>query len=215
MTTADRARPETDGGFTLIELVISVAISGIVVAALTGVVLSYLRTTVDTQARLTESHDVQFAAAYWQRDVASVGVRSTTYDTASHSFPLQQSVGLPACALPAGATAVVTLAWSEYTSAVSTAAPTTVRVTYATRAEAGSYELLRVRCGSQESTIQLADSLVAQPEATCVQSGGGSVCTGTGDQVPRSVELRLRAQDSSAHDPRPYAATLSGERRQS
>ena len=65
------------------ELVVTVVILGIIVVPLTGVVLAYLRNTVDTEARLTESHDVQFAAAYWQRDVASIGVRSSTYDPAN------------------------------------------------------------------------------------------------------------------------------------
>ena len=95
-----RRRLSPDDGFTLVELVVTVGILGIIVVPLTGVVLAYLRNTVDTEARLTESHDVQFAAAYWQRDVASIGVRSNTYDTASHSFPLAQSVGAcaPCCA---------------------------------------------------------------------------------------------------------------------
>src|SRR5262245_47100134 len=139
-----RERLNGDDGFTLIELVMTVAILGIIAVALTGIVISYLRTTVDTQARLTESHDVQFAAAYWQRDVASIGVRSTTFDSDPnvHSFALQQSVGLPACTLPAGATEVVTLGWSDYASLGSTDAPTLIKVTYASRPTGSSFELL-------------------------------------------------------------------------
>ncbi|WP_278256421.1 hypothetical protein [Nocardioides convexus] len=106
--------------------------------ALVGVVMGYLRNTVDTQSRLTESQDVQFVATYWQRDVASIGVRS--YDAVTKTFPLQQSVNVaPACALPAGAP-VVTLAWSEYASADSTATPTRMTVTYLARSAGSAYE---------------------------------------------------------------------------
>jgi prepilin-type N-terminal cleavage/methylation domain-containing protein len=204
-----------DGGFTLVELVMTVAILGIIAVPLTGLVLSYLRTTVDTEARLTESHDVQFASAYWQRDVASIGVRDNTYDAGSHSFPLLQSVDLAPCGLPAGAAPVVTLGWSEYTSLTSTDPPTTVKVTYASRPDASSYELLRVRCGSRPSTVQLADSLAAQPTLACVEPSGGPSCTGGGGQVPAVVKLQLQVHDATGQSTDTYTATLSGDRRQS
>ena len=121
---------------------------------MTGVVISYLKTTTDTQSRLTESHDVQFAAAYWQRDVASIGVRG--WDSVTKTFPLQQSVNItPACSLPAG-TRVVTLAWSEYTDLDSTATPTTITVSYVAETDTGGYNLLRVRCTG--STVRLRRS---------------------------------------------------------
>ncbi len=86
LSDAPARTPRREDGFTLPELIITVTIIGIIAAGLTGVVISYLKTTTDTQSRLTESHDVQFAAAYWQRDVASIGVRN--YDSVnkrSHS----------------------------------------------------------------------------------------------------------------------------------
>lgn len=211
-----RRRLAGDDGFTLVELVMTVGILGIIVVPLTGVVLAYLRNTVDTQARMTESHDVQLASAYWQRDVASIGVRSITYDPASHSFPLEASVGRPPCALPAGASAVVTLAWSEYTSVTSTDPPVTVTVTYASRAAGAAYELLRVRCGSQPSKIEVANSLAEVPTATCFEADGTTTtpCGGAGANVPAVVKLAMSVHDSSGRDLSTYTATLAGERRQ-
>ncbi|GAA3666927.1 prepilin-type N-terminal cleavage/methylation domain-containing protein [Nocardioides ginsengisoli] len=202
-------RPLDDSGFTLVELVITVAIVGIVVAALAGIVMSYLRTSVDTQARLTESHDVQFAAAYWQRDVASIGVRS--YDAATKSFPLGQSVNVsPSCSLPSGTT-VVTLAWSEYTSADSTAPPTQMTVSYVARLSGSVYSLLRVRCtgSTVNSTVKVANSLTGVPTLSC-----DVTCTGSGSNVPSVVNLSLSVLDRDGHGTVPYTALLSGERRQ-
>ncbi|MER7555482.1 prepilin-type N-terminal cleavage/methylation domain-containing protein [Nocardioides sp. NPDC126508] len=213
-----RPDPAAEAGFTLIELVVTVAIVGVVVTALTGVVLSYLRNTVDTQARLSESHDVQFVSAYWQRDVASIGVRSSTYDTASHSFPLTQSVDLDACPLSgdaAGATPVATLAWSEHDSRVSTDPGTTVKVTYAYQPAAEGGRLYRVRCGNRPATVEVADRLAAAPVLACANASGDSTsCTGAGEDVPVVVTLALSVHDSTGIDLPTYAATLLGERRQ-
>lgn len=212
--TPRRRRPlrssPADAGFTLIELVMTVSIMGVIVIALTGVVISYFKATVDTQARMTESQDVQFAAAYWQRDVASIGVRS--YDAASKSFPLKQSVDVsPSCALPGGTT-VVTLAWSDYTSPDTTVTPPRVTVSYVARPVSGAYELVRVRCteATVDSTVRVAHSLKSPPSVTC-----DVACTGTGPDVPTVVRIDLTVLDPEGHGTVAYTATLSGERRQS
>jgi len=204
-----RALHRREDGFTLPELIITVTIIGIIASALTGVVISYLKTTTDTQSRLTESHDVQFAAAYWQRDVASIGVRG--WDSNTKSFPLQQSVDVnPACSLPTGPV-VVTLAWSEYTSLDSTATPTTITVSYVAETDTGGYNLLRVRCtgSTVDSSFELTHSLNALPTVSCDVS-----CTGAGANVPTVVELHLSVLDPDGHGTTAYTATLSGERRQ-
>ncbi|MFS3128555.1 type II secretion system protein J [Nocardioides sp. Bht2] len=207
-----RAERRHDDGFTLIELVMTVAMVGIVTVGLVGVVMSYFRTTVDTQARMTESQAVQFAAAYWQRDVASIGVRS--YDSATKTFPLQQSVNVtPACSLPSG-TVVTTLAWSQYApgNLDSTAPATVVTVSYLTRPTDGARELVRVRCtgANVDTTTVVARSLDSQPTITC-----NVACSGTGSNVPTFIDLRISAYERGRTDNAAFTATLSGERRQS
>jgi prepilin-type N-terminal cleavage/methylation domain-containing protein len=202
-----RALHRREDGFTLPELIITVTIIGVISAGLAGVVISFLKTTTDTQSRLTESHDVQFAAAYWQRDVASIGVRS--YDSGSKTFPLQQSVDVtPACSLPTG-TRIVTLAWSEYISSDSTATPTTVTVSYVAEPDTGGYNLLRTRCtGSTiDSSFELMHSLNALPTVTC-----DIACTSA--NVPTVASLNVSVLDPDGHGSTALTATLSGERRQ-
>ena len=196
-----------DEGFTLPELIITVTIISVIAAGLAGVVISFLKTTTDTQSRLTESHDVQFAAAYWQRDVASLGVRS--YDSSTKTFPLQQSVDVsPACSLPSG-TRIVTLAWSEYTSSDSTAPPTTITVSYVATPDTGGYNLLRTRCtgSTVDSSFELMHSLHALPTVSCD-------ITCTSPVVPSVVSLNVSVLDPDGHDTSALTASLSGERRQ-
>lgn len=202
-----RALRSGEHGFTLPEMLITITIMGVIAAGLAGVVISYAKTTTDTQSRLTESHDVQFAAAYWQRDVASIGVRS--YDSSSKTFPLQQSVDVtPACSLPTG-TPVVTLAWSQYTSLDSTATPTTITISYVAEPDTGGYNLLRTRCtgSTVDSSFELMHSLSALPTVTC-----DIACASA--NVPTVVSLDVSVLDPDGHGTAALTATLSGERRQ-
>lgn len=214
-----RLRDAPDDGFSLLELMMTVAIVGVIITGLTGTVLAYLKNTVATESRLTESHDIQFAAAYWQRDVASIGVRANTYDTVNDSFALEQSVGVaPACTLPSGTgTTVVTLAWSEYDSLVSTDPPTKVTVSYRYLADADGGKLIRVRCNGStlDSTVEVAHSLAAEPAQPQCSGPGGSSCTLAGNNVPVTISLTLLVRDPDREATGvPYEVTLTGERRQ-
>jgi prepilin-type N-terminal cleavage/methylation domain-containing protein len=65
-----RPRP-ADSGFTLIELVISVAILGLVMSAACGAMLVALRSDQATGQRLGASNDQQYAATWFAEDIAS------------------------------------------------------------------------------------------------------------------------------------------------
>lgn len=210
LTERLRHRRGTDAGFTLAELLITISIMGIVMVALTQVVFSYFKITVDAETRMTESQDVQFAATYWQRDVASIGVRK--YDDVTKTFKLQQSVNVtPQCPLPGGTT-VATLAWTEYTSLDSTDDGKVITVSYVATGGSAPFELVRVRCTGTavDSTVEVAHHLHTVQPATC-----DVACTGTGNNVPTVVRLPLSVLDPESDRTVAYPATLSGERRQS
>ena len=58
-------------GFTLVELMIAIAITGLIVSAIAGALIVSFATTGVTQTRLAESHDVQVTSAYLANDVQS------------------------------------------------------------------------------------------------------------------------------------------------
>jgi prepilin-type N-terminal cleavage/methylation domain-containing protein len=214
LTLARRQRTPGDDGFTLIEMVITVAILGIISATLLGVVLQYLKTTSDTSARLNESTDQQFISAYWQNDVSSLGRQ-----TFSGSVPLTaaQSVfvnaaGPSSCGTAVGAP-VVAFAWNEFN--VNAADPdnawgtTPQEVAYVT-VPAGSRMLLkRVRCkgGAASAPQTVAHNLTGTPTISCDTS-----CSAT--TPPNRVSMTFVVKDADNASSQGYTTTVSADRRQ-
>jgi prepilin-type N-terminal cleavage/methylation domain-containing protein len=210
-----------DRGFTLVELLIAIVILGIIAVPLGNVIISYLRNTDATTARLSESHDAQVSAAYFAADVASVGVRSTTYSSdPAAPYPLTQSIeeNAPAtggrfpCGTAGTPNAVIRFAWDDYTSA-SAAAVIQRRVAYVSETDAGGQaQLHRLVCaGSATVTADtvLAHNLVSM-SATCTPAP----CSGSGAAVPVAVQLSLTIHGLQSTDAT-YHVDLNGQRRQS
>lgn len=228
MLSEDGAR---DDGFTLIELVMTIAIVAMIVTALAGVIIVYLRTATSAQTRMNESHDVQLAAAYFQQDFNSVGVHGFVAGAAgtgqSGPFPTQQSVwttaepaGVPAsCSGLAGA--VVGFVWNDYSTATvdSTTGAwsgwTTDAVVYTATSAGSNYTLQRTRCvgSATATTITLANSLAAVPSVSCAGVG----CNDTSGAVPTALTMTLQVADNSQGPTSTtgYTATLTADRRQS
>lgn len=74
---AEHARARRAGeGFTLIELVIAVAILGIVMSAICAAMVTALRANQETKARLAKSGDVQFSSTWFADDIAGANTVS-------------------------------------------------------------------------------------------------------------------------------------------
>jgi prepilin-type N-terminal cleavage/methylation domain-containing protein len=205
-----------DDGFTLMEVVMSVAILGIITVALTGVVLQHLKVSRSTQTRLSESTDQQFVSAYWQQDVSSLGRRGLDAADPADPVPTKQSVWLDAaapdgCGNSVPGDVVVAFAWNEYV--VGATNPdngwdaTSQEVAYVADQAGSQWTLVRVRCdaGAVDRHI-VAHHLVEKPEVTCDPSCGPA--------LPRTVSIKLKVQDLSGSTSTGYTTTLTADRRQ-
>ena len=120
-----RARRD-DAGFTLIELVITIAIMAIITIPLGNFMLQYLTTYNDTQTRLSDSHDMQIAAAYFSQDVGNTGLRDAVTTTPKQSIWIPAAPPAPGgfpttyCGSSLGGTTLLLLGWDDWSDVAQT-----------------------------------------------------------------------------------------------
>lgn len=132
-----------DAGFTLVELLVTVAILGIVVPVLAGVFFNGTRLASATSATLTASHNRQMLASVFTTDVQD----AASNDTAA------------GCTV-AGDTVVTHLSWND----VSPSGATSPRdVTYVLATVAGDQQLIRRECsaGGAPSSVVVGHGVTA------------------------------------------------------
>ena len=170
----------SEEGFTLPELLVAVVILGIIGGALTGSIITGLKVTDGTSERIGESTDAQLASAYFAADVQS----------ASAVLPSLH----PTCALPAGASAIVSFSWED------PAEPAVPRVaTWFTQDVGDQRHLSRKYCQGATTSVQTVSRSLgaAGPQLAC--PGG---CTGT----PKAATLTVTEESG-------FSFRLSGTRR--
>ncbi|MGI5246194.1 PulJ/GspJ family protein [Dactylosporangium sp. CA-139066] len=188
-------------GLTLIEVLVAIAILGIIAVPLANAVIGFIRNTDDTTRRLNESHDAQIMVAYFAQDVQSVGVR----DWAKDGFPLKQSVfpNVDQCGAAGVSKAVVTFAWDDL------ARSDVVRVSYVVMTRGAERQLHRIRCtASSTSDTVLAHNVDGDPILSCTAPIDCSAAPG----VPQRVTLKVTIKADGGQQP--FTVTLDGQRRQ-
>lgn len=206
-----RPRIRDDRGVTLIELLVAVAILGIIIAPLTAALISFFRNTDATNNRLAESHDEQIASAYFAQDLQSLGVRDWTTPPFGLTTSFEQNVSATGGTYPCGPAgtpvAKIRMAWNDPTDSSNLQI---VIVAYVVESVSGETQLHRLRCiqpvgGSSTLTSDLVLSHY-------VVSVGTPVLTGPAT-IPQSVlwSVNVKAPTDSGS---PLVITLYGQRRQ-
>lgn len=228
MQQLNKPASRTDDGFTLIELIITVAIVGIVVTALSGMLIQYLKSSVDTQARLAESTDQQFASAYWQQDVSSLGVSGYAAGAAD-PFPVAKSTWTASA--PSGVTGgcasgfpgslVVGFAWNDYPinsdPDTTWSSPNINAAVYSVvTTDNVTWKLYRTRCipGKSTATNIVSRNLTEPPTPTCFNKAGSALGSCDTSAVPYTVTLLLKVHSADGTNRTGYNTTLTAQRRQ-
>jgi prepilin-type N-terminal cleavage/methylation domain-containing protein len=202
-------------GFTLIEVLITIALMGVVSLALSDLVINALRQMSATSDRLDLSQDEQLGAVYFARDIAAFGLRDYGAAIGGGSLPFKPSLQLEA-ADDAGDTtcgpvpvSALRLLSDDWDITVAPPVRRTAVVAYYLKPVDGVLELHRARCvGSSTPSSDVLLSGNVKPGSVSVSCS--TPCTA--DVAPLSVTLRYLATKPSSGD---HEIVLSGLRRQS
>jgi prepilin-type N-terminal cleavage/methylation domain-containing protein len=187
-----------DDGFTLVELLVAIAILAIIAAPLALGFITGLRFVGHSDEKLTDSRSSLISAAYFADDVANANT-VVPGDTA-------------ACG---GGTAIVSFDWSDATAGVG--APANNEASYVfDSSDPANKRLLRKYCAGGGSATQsvAAVSLGSTPVVTCYSAGNAvnPTCVGA-TWVKMVVTQKANTATPDNPTPTPYTFTLEGTRR--
>lgn len=209
-------RLRADAGLTLIELIITIAIMGILTVPMADFLLQYFATYGDTQTRLSDSHDLQIAAAYFSQDVANTGLRTAGTNAPAQSIWTPTS-GFPVTYCGQGlGTTMVLLSWDDWTTTAGGSGSTGVDAPDSVAYVVVGGTLVRAYCdgGTAVTTSTTVAHDLAYPDSgnlTPVTCPTTAVACSTA-AAPASVRLQLSIKGTT--DTAISRVTLTGQRRQ-
>lgn len=214
---------EGDAGFTLIELLIVIVILGVIAVPLSNFVASYFQNTTQDGQRLSVSHDIQIASAYFSQDVANTGLRTGAYPTYTPAQSIWVNSAAPPCATGLG-NAVVLMKWDDWADSNGIGTHSTSSAAYVVE-PVGSGHLHRVACSDTTlvSDVMVVHNYVPGATTTVVCYPGVHnthdvpadvpvLCTSS--PPPTTVELTIQIK-AAPNDTSGTTTTLAGQRRQS
>ena len=138
-------------GVSMVEVLVTIAISGLLMTVLAATIVTGLRTTDDTRERVEESHDVNMVTTWFTSDVQTAGSVSTSDGSC-------------------GGAPIVHLTWSDL--------GTVTEVTYRARTVDGERVLTRYACvdGGSPTARDVVRNVddAADPVLTCSPACSGS-----------------------------------------
>ncbi|MGZ4640341.1 MAG: PulJ/GspJ family protein [Actinomycetes bacterium] len=185
---------DQDEGFTLVELIVAVAILGIIGSAIVSSIFVGLQTRARTTSQLAASHDDQNLASYWAQDVD--GANPQTPFAAGDAVGVSTSAGTY-CGTTV--TPVVVFSGKDFDAGSQVAVSTTAVWVY----DSAAHTLARTTCrgSATPSTSVLARELTATPTLQ-------ADCAGTTAFALTAPVVALKVQESDGLVP-----VLCGRRR--
>ena len=172
-----------ESGVSLIELIIAIAITGVIMAPIGAAIYFGFRTTGDTQQVVSESTSANVMASYFTADVqGAIAAAKSTSDTIS-------------CGAAAGAADLV----------LTTVATPTTTISYYRGTGANASVLYRRTCanGALTGVARVATSLSGTPTFSCDTSADCSTF--------RSITASMLQQNATGQDP--YQTVVTATKR--
>jgi prepilin-type N-terminal cleavage/methylation domain-containing protein len=194
-------------GMTLVEVMMSVAILGIIIVPITAAIMLGFATSNGTRERINDSTSAQLLSAY-----APTDVQSAKWVIAMLPLPSPS----PAVSCTTGGTPLLRLEWDDPALAERTIV-TYERVNGAPEGP----NLLRVRCNGSGTVLDSSTIVHAMSvfTVTCTRDGGTLGCPTQAEcdspTAVRKVTLDLTTQNLTANDVAysPYSFRVEGTRR--